>query len=202
MNLIVQNQNIPSPFTIDAAAARTAHPALAIQLTHLIEYFGVVNYNTNERILGLIKDSLIRDPDAELTMLVTSAGGPSGTAMSFYDTVRQVLRPRLTTIGLGDVDSSGVILFLTGSTRFVTPHTTMLLHPAGRSFEPGKRFTAEEVEAMTAEDRMKDDQYASIVTANSRGKLTKLRVSELMNKHSVLSPEQIVAFGLADKILE
>jgi ATP-dependent Clp protease, protease subunit len=198
----VQNKNIPSPFTIGSATEQyPQHPALAIQLTHLIEYFGIVNYSTNERILNSIKDSLIRDPEVELTLLVTSAGGPSGTAMSFYDTVRHVLRPRLTTIGSGDVDSSGVILFLTGTTRFVTPHTTMLLHPAGRQFEPGKRFTAEEVEAMTAEDRMKDDQYASIVAANSSGKLTKLRVLELMQKQTVLTPDQIVGLGLAQEIL-
>lgn len=199
----MQNKNVPSPFAIGSTATHyPQHPALAIQLTHLIEYFGIVNYATNERVLGAIKDSLIRDPDAELTLLITSAGGPSGTAMSFYDTVRQILRPRLTTVGSGDVDSSGVILFLTGSTRFVTPHTTMLLHPAGRTFEPGRRFTAEEVEAMTAEDRLKDDQYASIVAKNSGGKLTKLRVLELMSKHSVLMPESIVALGLAEKILE
>lgn len=198
----MQDQHIPSPFAISATETEyQSHPALAIQLAHLIEYFGIVNHATNDRILSAIKDSLIRDPEAELSMLVTSAGGPSGVAMSFYDTVRYILRPRLTTIGAGDVDSSGVILFLTGSTRFVTPHTTMLLHLAGRQFEEGKRFTAEEVEAITFEDKVKDDQYASIVAASSGGKLTKTRALELMQKNTVLTPDQIVAFGLARNIL-
>ena len=198
----MSEHHIPSPFTLTTSTAPSPHPALSVQLAHLIEYFGVVNYATNERVLVLMRESLIRNPDTELTLLVTSAGGPSGTAMSFYDTVRHVLRPRLTTIGSGDVDSSGVMLFLTGTTRFVTPHTTMLLHPAGRSFESGRRFTAEEVEAMTSEDHMKDEQYAAIISENSSGKLTRLRVLELMNRHTVLSADQIVALGLAQGVLQ
>jgi ATP-dependent Clp protease, protease subunit len=203
MNHIVHNKNIPSPFAIGSISSEAeAHPALSIQLSHLIEYFGIVNYATNERVLGTIKESLIRDPEAELTLLITSAGGPSGTAMSFYDSVRHILRPRLTTIGAGDVDSSGVLLFLSGTIRLVTPHTTMLLHPAGRHFENGKRFTAAELEATIAEDRIKDEQYAAIISGNSGGKLSIGDVLELMSAHTVLEPDQIVAYGLANDLLK
>ena len=121
--------------------------------------------------------------------------------MSFYDTVRSVFRPRLVTIGSGDVDSSGVILFLAGETRFVTKHTTMLLHLAGRTFEDAKRMTAHDMEMMAKEDRIKDDQYAEIVSDNSHGKLTQKEVLEMMEKETLLTPQDMLAFGFADTIL-
>jgi ATP-dependent protease ClpP protease subunit len=135
------------------------------------------------------------------TMLVTSAGGPSGTAMSLYDTVRHVLRADITTIGSGDVDSSGMIIFLSGTRRMVTPHTTALLHPAGRVFADGTRYTTVELAAMLAEDAAKDELYAGIVAENSRGMLTAAMVLDLMRAHTVLTAARMVELGLADGIL-
>lgn len=179
------------------SAARAPH----IDTTRLIEYFGTVNYATNERVLAEMRD-LLDISSEELTLMVTSTGGPTGTAMSFFDTVRLIVRPHLTTIGAGDVDSSGVIIFLTGDTRYITPHTTMLLHPAGRVFEGGKRLTARELSAMAREDTLKDRQYAEVVASRSREQLTARAVMSLMQHHSILTPTQIVAYGLADAILE
>src|SRR4051812_18347992 len=63
-----------------------------------LEYFGTVNYSTNERILNLIKEGLVNYPEDELYLAVTSAGGPTGTALSFYDSVRSILHADITTI--------------------------------------------------------------------------------------------------------
>jgi ATP-dependent protease ClpP protease subunit len=166
-----------------------------------LSYFGVVNYATNERVLGDIKHHLANSTD-ELVLSVTSAGGPSGTAMSFYDTVRFVLKAPLVTIGSGDVDSSGMVIFLSGTRRFVTPHTTALLHPAGRVFEPGVRYTAFELGAMLAEDVLKDAHFAAVVADNSRGRLSATDVLELMKAHTVLKAEDFIKYGLAGSILQ
>jgi ATP-dependent protease ClpP protease subunit len=168
----------------------------------LIEYLGLVNYATSERVLGELEARILADRTAPLRLLITSAGGPSGTAMGFYDTVRTLLRPAaLTTIGAGDVDSSGIILFLTGSTRFVTPHTTGLLHLAGRYFDPKTRYTARDLRTMATEDEAKDAQYAAIVAANSSGRLSPAEVLRLMEAETLLSPADFVRYGLAHAIL-
>jgi ATP-dependent protease ClpP protease subunit len=122
--------------------------------------------------------------------------------MGFYDTIRTILRPRLVTIGSGDVDSSGVVLFLTGETRFVTKHTTMYLHLAGRSFNNTNRYTAHDLQMMAKEDTVKDLQYADIVADNSRGKLTQQDVLDMMKDETVLTPQDMLSFGLADTVLE
>lgn len=165
----------------------------------LLHYLGVVNYATNERVLGDIKR--LMSQVADITLMVTSAGGPSGTAMSFYDTVRSVLRVPLTTIGSGDVDSSGMIIFCSGTRRWVTPHTTALLHPAGRHFSDTARYTAVELRAMVDEDEQKDALYARILAANSQGRLGEADVRALMRSHTVLHTEDLVRLGFAEMII-
>ncbi len=191
----------PSPTEAPRARSRK-RSAPVFDPARTIEYFGVVNYATTERVIEEMRELVREDAEAPITLAVTSAGGPTGTAMSFYDHVRLVLKPRLATIGAGDVDSSGIIIFLAGDTRFVTPNTTLLLHRAGRTFEGGKRFTAEELDAMVREDRVKDFQYASVVAERSHGRLTADAVLKMMNENVILTPLELVSYGLADRILE
>lgn len=167
----------------------------------MVEYLGMVNYATCERVLEELRDLVSDAPDEEVTMVVTSAGGPSGTAMGFYDTVRSVIKPRLTTIGSGDVDSSGVLIFLSGDRRYVTKNTTVLLHPAGGCFEPGKRYTSADVDAVLREYRLKDFQYASILAEQSHGRLSSKQVLAMMDKNTILTPLELVSYGLAEAIL-
>lgn len=168
----------------------------------MLEYLGMVNYATCERVIEEIRELLREDPSGAINLLVTCAGGPSGTAMGFYDTVRSVLKPKLTTIGSGDVDSSGVIIFLAGDTRYVTKNTTLLFHLAGGSFEGSKRYTASEIDAILREYRLKDFQYASIVAERSKGRLTSQQVLSMMEKNTILTSLELVSYGLADAILQ
>lgn len=175
--------------------------ALDFPLERTLEYLGMVNYATTERVIEELRELIHEDRDAGIALLVTCAGGPSGTAMGFYDLVRSVLKPKLTTIGSGDVDSSGVIIFLTGDTRYVTKNTTVLLHLAGGSFEAGKRYTANDVDAVVREYRLKDFQYASILAERSRGRLSSEQVLGMMEKNTILTPLELVSYGLADAII-
>jgi ATP-dependent protease ClpP protease subunit len=167
-----------------------------------LRYIGSVTRATTERTLKDITVLMNSNKKGaeEIALFVSSPGGITGVAMSFYDTVRYILKPDLVTIGSGDVDSSGVIIFLSGTRRYVTARTTMLLHPAGRIFG-NQRYTTPEMQAMLAEDTLKDEQYADVVAKNSRGRLTRDAVLVMMHAYTVLSPSKIVECGLADAIL-
>jgi ATP-dependent protease ClpP protease subunit len=201
-----------STHTKRTKASKKVNAAPALQQTSLplfihsparsVQYFGVVNYATTERVIEEITTLVAIDPHEEIYLSVTSAGGPTGTAMSFYDHMRYVLKPRLVTIGSGDVDSSGIILFLSGEKRFITKNTTLLLHRAGRVFEEGKRITAAELEAMFREDNLKDFQYASVLAERSNGRLTTEKALQLMDSNIILTPVEMISYGLADAILE
>jgi ATP-dependent protease ClpP protease subunit len=144
---------------------------------------------------------MIENPMETINLVVTSHGGPTGIGMSFYDTMRSVYRPNLCTIGSGDVDSSGIIVFLAGNERYITPNTTLLLHLAGRVFDTPKRFTTPEMESIVKEDKLKDFQYASVIADRSEGKLTVQEVLDLMAHNTVLTPSEAVELGIAHSIL-
>lgn len=171
-----------------------------VNAARTLRYIGAVTRATNERVLKNM-GKLQEQSSEDITLFVTSTGGPTGNAISFYDTVHQVIRPSLTTIGSGDVDSSGILVFLTGDKRYVTKHTTLLFHTAGRRFG-GERYTTREMKAMLAEDELKDAQYADLVALRSHGRLTPEDVLQLMEKHTVLSPHELVEVGLADAVLD
>jgi ATP-dependent protease ClpP protease subunit len=173
-----------------------------VRADNSVDYLGAVSYAMNERVFMRIRELTFRKAKDSIFLSVTSPGGQTGTAMSFFDQIRYVLKPNLVTIGAGDVDSAGLIIFLAGEKRYITKHTTVLLHLAGRIFEADHRFTADEISCMGREDRIKDSQYAELVASRSKGKLTSKHVLKLMAQNTILNPYQMVEKGLADGVLE
>jgi ATP-dependent Clp protease protease subunit len=167
----------------------------------MIEWLGGVTYSALERTLNSMK-SLMSSGTEEIYLLVSSYGGATGIGMSFYDAVTGWLHPNLVTIGSGDVDSSGVIIFLAGRRRYLTRNTTLLFHLAGRTLEKDIRHSSADLEAMVKEDKLKDQQYARVVSEACGGAMTAEQVLDLMKKNTLLTSEEAVAMGLAHGIVE
>lgn len=165
-----------------------------------LRYIGGVSRMQNERILARMEKLVDRNEAEAIGLFITSPGGATGSAMSFYDSVRHVLKPELVTIGSGEVDSSGFVIFLSGTRRYVTARTTGLLHSCGRVFG-NQRYTTAEMAAMLAEDTLKDQQYATVLADNSRGRLSVEDVLLMMQRNTILSAEDFVRFGLADGVI-
>ncbi len=166
-----------------------------------VEWLGSVNHDNLDRVISDIKHLMITAPQEEIHLLVNSGGGATGIGMSFYDAMTGWLKPNLVTIGSGDVDSSGVIIFLSGEKRYITRNTTMLFHLAGRTFGIDKRFTVEDMRAMLHEDSIKDYQYASVIAERTNGKHTPEQILELMAKNTLITPQEAVKMGFAHGIL-
>ncbi|MHB1330886.1 MAG: ATP-dependent Clp protease proteolytic subunit [Minisyncoccota bacterium] len=166
-----------------------------------IEWLGGVNYHNLEDIFGEVKRLMIEDKDDEIHLLVNSYGGTTGVGMSFYDASKDWLKPNLTTIGSGDVDSSGIIVFLSGKRRFLTKNTTLLFHLAGRTLSGEKRYTVQDMEAMLNEDHLKDFQYACVVSDATGGRYTPAMILEMMSKNTLLTADEAVQMGLAHRVL-
>jgi ATP-dependent Clp protease, protease subunit len=167
-----------------------------------IEWLGGVSFDNLQRVLGHLKELMIEDAHDEIHLMVNSYGGPTGVGMSFYDSVKSWMHPKLITIGSGYVDSSGIIVFLAGEKRYLTKNTTLLFHLAGRTFEGGKRFSTLDMENMLKEDKVKDYQYACVVSDATEGKYSPEDILKLMADNTVLTSEEAVNMGLAHRILE
>ena len=165
------------------------------------EWFGGVTYSNLSHALDKLLAFMAEDPSEEIQLFVNSYGGPTGVGMNFYDAVRSVWKPNLTTIGSGDVDSSGIIVFLAGTNRYLTKNTTLLLHLGGRTFEAEKRFSTRDMEDMLKEDKLKDYQYACVVSDSTNGKHSPQDILEMMAKSTILTAEEAVNMGIAHKVL-
>jgi ATP-dependent Clp protease protease subunit len=180
----------------------TASPeAFSVNAARTVEWFGGVNHENLKSVVSRMKELVAEDAQAEVSLLVNSPGGATGIAMSFFDTVRSVLKPVLTTIGTGDVDSSGVIVFLAGGRRCLTKNTTLLFHLAGRTFGTEKRFSTADLEDILKEDKLKDYQYACAVSDATEGRLAPEKVLEMMKRNTVLTAEEAVSLGIAHKVI-
>lgn len=167
-----------------------------------VEWLGGVNYDNKRQTLKSIREMLKESKSEEIHLVVNSYGGATAIGMGFYDTVRSVIKPNLVTIGCGEVDSSGVIVFLAGKKRFVTKNTTLLLHLGGRAFSRSVRFSTAEMENMLRENRLKDYQYACLVADSTNGRCTPEKILELMSKDTILTAEEAVNLGIAHKMLK
>ena len=177
------------------------HGLTLINPVRTLEWFGGVNYDNLDKTLSSIKKLMIESAGEEISLLINSYGGVTGIAMSFYDTINNLLRPNLTTIGSGDVDSSAIIVFLSGQNRYLTKNTTMLLHLAGRTLEKNKRFSTADMENMLKEDRLKDYQYACVLSDATGGKHSPDKILDMMHKDTILTAEEAVNIGFAHKVL-
>jgi len=175
--------------------------AISFDPHRTIQWIGGVSGCTLAEVTEKIQSLILESPLEPINLLVTSHGGPTGIGMSFYDSMRSIYKPNLYTIGSGDVDSSGIIVFLSGARRFLTPNTTLLLHLAGRTFDMPKRLTTPELESIIKEDKLKDFQYASVIADRSGGQLTVQKVLNLMAHNTVLTPTEAVKLGIADSVL-
>lgn len=167
-----------------------------------VEWLGGVNYENLQNAFSKIKSLLEHDREEEIHLLVNSYGGVTGVGMSFYDAVKSWLKPNLVTIGSGDVDSSGIIVFLAGAKRYLTKNTTLLFHLAGRTFAEGKRYSTTDMENMLKEDKLKDYQYACVISDATAGRYSPEKILDLMAHNTVFTSEEAVSMGLAHKVLD
>lgn len=182
------------------AATAFAEPS-RLDPVRTVEWLGGVTHANLGLVLGKMKELLIDDAQAEVNLIVNSPGGATGIAMSFYDTMRSILKPNLTTIGTGDVDSSGIIVFLAGEKRYLTRNTTLLFHLAGRTFGTEKRFSTADLEDILKEDKLKDYQYACVVSDAMAGRYSPEKVLDMMARNTVLTADEAVSLGIAHKVI-
>lgn len=165
-----------------------------------VQWIGSVNYNNFSDVTEKIINLQEKNKNQPINLLVSSPGGQTGIAMSFYDLMNGFYRPNLQTIGSGDVDSSAIVVFLTGRKRFITSNTTMFIHLGGRTMDGDRRFSSAEINSMAKEDTIKDRQYAALLAKES-GRLTTEEVLRLMHRNTVLTAVEVVKFGFAHRLI-
>ena len=141
------------------------------------------------------------EPQGWVSIEITCGGGNNFAGYAAIDLMTIVRKGRIQTIGLGDVSSMAVPLFMAGEHRVVTPRTHFLLHEVGFSLSKDSKWNITELQNFLND--MKDDQqvYAEYVAARSEGKLNTDDVICMMRANTHLRGTEAVKLGIAHELM-
>ena len=91
---------------------------------------GGINEDTCKPVIEwILKNELLDDPWSEMKLFINSPGGNLSDAFALIDVMRGATT-KISTIGIGEVSSAGLLIFMSGSkgSRLLTPNTSILSH--------------------------------------------------------------------------
>jgi len=143
----------------------------------------------------IIKNNAEEKPHDSITLIVNSTGGGLSAAFAIIDCMNYSSIP-VKTIGTGDIQSSGLMIFMSGvkGSRTIMPNTSIMSHHFCAETE-GKFH---DIMAIQKEYTMLHDKMIRLYMKCTS--LTKKEIEkDLLCSHDVyLSLEEALAFGISD----
>ena len=137
------------------------------------------------------------DPERDIFMYINSPGGSVYAGLAIYDTM-QHLRAPVSTFCVGMAASMAAILLSAGSDgkRNALPNARIMIHqPSG-----GSQGTAADIE-IAAREILHIREKLNTILAKHTGQTVE-RVTDDVDRDRFMSPDEAVAYGLIDKVLE
>lgn len=156
--------------------------------------------NTTEAIEFILERNLVEKNDRlkNLTLIINSPGGDLTSAFALID-IMQGSRIPVHTLGLGQISSAGLLIFMAGKKghRTITPNTSILSH----QYSWGSQGKEHELVAV-----IKEFNLTAKRMLNHYMKCTGLRESKvkevLMPPQDVyLDADEAVSYNIADKVV-
>jgi len=150
-----------------------------------------------EQVAWILTENLDENPPDLLTMLINSPGGDLSAAFALIE-VMQGSRIPVRTVGLGEICSAGLIIFMSGSrgNRILTPTCSIMSH----HFSTGVSGNFHEL--LNAQ---KELNFVNTRIINQYVRCTGMTEEEVKStlipaRDVFLSPSEALAYGLADEI--
>ena len=154
-----------------------------------------------EDIANLIVAQLIHleseDPDKDISMYINSPGGVVTAGMAIHDTM-QYIRPRVSTVCIGQAASMGSFLLAAGEPgmRIALPNARIMVHqPSG-----GARGMASDIEIQAREILRIRQRMNDLYVKYTGQSLTD--IERALDRDTFLEAEEAKAFGIVDKVFE
>jgi len=138
-----------------------------------------------------------QDAQKDITLYINSPGGLVTAGMAIYDTM-QYVRSDIQTIVVGQACSMGSLLASAGTRgkRFMLPHSRHMIHqPLG-----GASGQATDVE-IRANELLRWKKELTEIYQKTTGKDIETLKAD-MERDKFMTPEEAVAYGLADRIIK
>ena len=135
------------------------------------------------------------NPKKEIAMYINSPGGVVTAGLSIYDTI-QFVRPKVTTMCVGQAASMGSLLLCAGEKgmRFALPNARIMVHqPSG-----GFQGQASDIQRH-AEDILKVKRRLNEIYVEHTGQSFEV-IERTLDRDHFMSAEEAKAWGLVDEI--
>ena len=136
------------------------------------------------------------NPKKEISMYINSPGGVVTSGLSIYDTM-QYIRPRISTLVIGQAASMGSLLLTAGEkgARYSLPNSRIMVHqPSG-----GFQGTASDI-LIHAQETAKLKQRLNEIYVKHTGR-TLDEVEQALERDRFMSPQEAKEWGLIDEVV-
>jgi ATP-dependent Clp protease protease subunit len=203
--------NSQGKFTVDPITGALV-PVVVEQTSRGERSFDIYSRLLRERIIfvtGEVEDHMAsvivaqllflesENPTKDISMYINSPGGVVTAGMAIHDTM-QYIRPRVSTVCIGQAASMGSFLLAAGEPgmRIALPNSRIMVHqPSG-----GARGMASDIEIQAREIlRMRTRLNAMYVKYTGK---SLDEIEKAMDRDTFLEADEALAFGLVDKVFE
>ncbi len=137
------------------------------------------------------------NPTKEISMYINSPGGVVTSGLSIYDTM-QYIRPKISTVCIGQAASMGSLLLAAGEKgmRYSLPNSRIMVHqPSG-----GYQGQATDIMIHAQETQKLKERLNQIYVSHTGQKLK--TVENALERDNFMSPEEAKEWGLIDEIVD
>jgi len=137
------------------------------------------------------------NPKKDISFYINSPGGIVTSGLAIYDTM-QYIRPKVSTVCIGQAASMGSLLLAAGAPdkRFALPNARVMIHqPSG-----GAQGQATDIEIQAKEILSLRARLNDIYVKHTGQDLEHVEAS--MERDKFLSPEEAKEFGLIDEVVD
>ena len=157
---------------------------------------GPVHDGMSQLIIAQLLHLEAENPKKEISMYINSPGGVVTAGLSIYDTM-QYIRPKISTLVVGQAASMGSLLLTAGTKgmRFSLPNSRVMVHqPSG-----GYQGQATDIMIHAAETQKLKTRLNEIYVHHTGQTLKKVEAA--LERDNFMSPEDAKEWGLIDDIL-
>lgn len=152
-----------------------------------------VNQQSVSSLITFLHDNRSKNPNAHFTLYISSCGGDIDSAIRFYDYIK-ASKLNIDTVGFGQVDSSAIILFLTGQKRTAVKNCRFRLHsPTYNNGSQSQNITI--VQETSKFIKEIDNRYFQIISEELG--LPNKRARNLYDKGDILSTKKALSLKIA-----
>lgn len=144
-----------------------------------------------------IYDSKTQQNSEPITIVINSSGGQSIQGLALHNKIRYSGVP-IKTVGIGEISSAAMAVFLAGRERLLYPDTLIGFHQCQPDLCPHSDRSAAELEV--SECKLIDSRYHRVILENSN--LTRRQVVNLEKRSKYITAEEAVKYGLAHGIIK